>query len=432
MCGIVGILSAYSNGFSCQESDAFQNMLAVDGLRGDDSTGVFAVEHNGNVHIAKEASNAYTFLAKKEAKDVMHEILMRGAIAVGHNRAATRGAIVDSNAHPFWVNDEIVLVQNGTWLGDHKHVKNTDVDTECVAQIIAEEKDIKQALKRINAAYALVWYNVTKKELYLLRNKERPLYIAGTTDNGMVFASEAEIILFGASRAGLKLKEKPYLLADDTLVTIGFSEGEWELTNTKVSTKYNPPKSEIKQQNFPMVIPTTTHIGGAVARAFPTTNQPRVVTARGVDNLQIHNYIHRAAFADWHIRDEALARKHQSDYATKKDQIYIELIDYVPAEEGKACKAWHLIFAEIHSSKEDPGPMLYHTVRNIDEKVILTMIEQPFRIANEHGSPIIHVITHSNGEKEFVTAVRITGFEKETEEELAIAKISEIAGKTVH
>ena len=117
MCGIVGVVSKHTNGFSSPEMDMFQNMLFVDTMRGWDSTGVFGVDNYGNVGIAKAAMHGADFICTKEFKEFKSHAIKNGIFAVGHNRAATRGTINDENAHPFYVEDKIVLVQNGSWRG---------------------------------------------------------------------------------------------------------------------------------------------------------------------------------------------------------------------------------------------------------------------------------------------------------------------------
>jgi len=146
MCGIVGIASAFTNGFSAKEADTFMDMLYFDALRGMDSTGVFGVDKHGNVACHKEASQAGIFQQRKEIKEFRGKLVQNGLFAVGHNRSATRGSIIDKNAHPFWVDDKIVLVQNGTYKGSHKHHKDVDVDSEAIAHVLSEEADIETGI----------------------------------------------------------------------------------------------------------------------------------------------------------------------------------------------------------------------------------------------------------------------------------------------
>ena len=115
MCGIVGIISAYSNGFSANESAAFTDMLVMDTVRGFDSTGAMAITNVGNLDMLKAALTGSTFVKAPEYSSFKSNLLCDGLMAFGHNRAATRGTVNDRNAHPFLVNDnKICLLQNGT------------------------------------------------------------------------------------------------------------------------------------------------------------------------------------------------------------------------------------------------------------------------------------------------------------------------------
>ena len=53
MCGLVGVTTKLSNGFSYEQVSVFEELLHIDTLRGDDSTGVFLVNGIGNVDIAR-------------------------------------------------------------------------------------------------------------------------------------------------------------------------------------------------------------------------------------------------------------------------------------------------------------------------------------------------------------------------------------------
>lgn len=390
-------------------------------MRGSDSTGVFCVENNGDVHIAKDALNGPAFIDKREAEDVFTTALTSGLFLVGHNRAATRGAVVDRNAHPFWVDNRIVLVQNGTWVGDHKHVKDTEVDTEAVAHIIAGEEDVQKALKQINAAYALVWYDVKKQALHMIRNKERPLWIARTEDDGLVFASEPSFITFACARAELTLKETPYLLDEDNLVTVTKNGRSWELDNKKVSTKYSAPKqqSTISKGAVAVVQAIQTVLGKAPTsvgsgNVCNPAHQQHVSRVVKEDSLNIHSYVHRASFTDWHIKDEQTARQMQAEFTTKSHPVNLEMVDYLAAASGKDCRDWHIIFTEVTTERET-GPVFYATMKDTAEEDILKRINKPF-CAAKVGNPIIHVLKDMVGNREFVTLVRITEFVKHEED----------------
>lgn len=218
MCGIAGVVNRGKYGFNQADIDAFKVLMHLNTLRGYDATGMFAVDTLGNVGIAKEAVMAPQFIGKKETDTLLKESFRTGWAMVGHCRAATRGDVNDKNAHPFWVDDKLVLVHNGTYWGDHKHLKNTEVDSEAIAHVIAENNDINVAMEKINAAYALIWYNVEKKTLHILRNNQRPLWCM-MSNTAFYFASEGIYLNFIRDKFNIKPEKEPFELAPDVMTT---------------------------------------------------------------------------------------------------------------------------------------------------------------------------------------------------------------------
>ena len=242
MCGIVAVISKSKYGFNHKDMEIFENLLYIDTLRGPDSTGVFLVSNDGNVEIAKGAVDGPTFLRSEEWKAMKKKAISDGWAIVGHNRKATRGSITDENAHPFWVDDKLVLVHNGSMYGGHKHHKDVEVDSHAIAHVLAEQPDTEKALQSINAAYALIWYDVENKKLNLIRNKDRPL--AHTADhNAWFITSETEIMDFVMTRASYNKQPKP---------SVGFPVGNmhtWTLNEDKGSTlSYQDVDHEYKFQ----------------------------------------------------------------------------------------------------------------------------------------------------------------------------------------
>lgn len=224
----------------------FAQLLFLDTVRGFDSTGVFGVSNNKNVVIHKDAVHGLDFIQTKEFKEFKGEMVATGKFVVGHNRAATRGTITDKNAHPFWTDDKVVLVQNGTYKGDHKHLKDTEVDTEAVAHVIAENASVEEALQKINASYALVWYNTETSTLNLIRNTERPLYLAKFYGKGLVFASEAVMIQYAAAREDVKLDDAPEEVPAGTHVAITLDgKGGYSRVDTKIDAGFRFRKGEV-------------------------------------------------------------------------------------------------------------------------------------------------------------------------------------------
>jgi len=165
-------------------------MLISDMFRGMDSTGCFAVNKHGNLKSIKDTSAPPFFINKKEASSFFDKFTSDHQIVVGHNRKATMGNIISDNAHPF-IEGSICLVHNGTLTGHHK-LADRVVDSNAVAAHI-NEFGYKSLLKKIDGAYALIWYNAEERMLYFCRNSERPLFLVETTTN-LYLASENKML----------------------------------------------------------------------------------------------------------------------------------------------------------------------------------------------------------------------------------------------
>ena len=123
MCGLVGMISRKANGFLYKDKAIFEQLLFNNTVRGVDSTGIFGVNKYGNLIAHKTAQAAPTALRTSTFNEFIGKIFSDFRIVVGHNRASTRGATTDENAHPF-IEDNICLVHNGTL---HSHKQLADV-----------------------------------------------------------------------------------------------------------------------------------------------------------------------------------------------------------------------------------------------------------------------------------------------------------------
>lgn len=247
MCGIVGVVIKANNGLTKRIEDSFYNLLFVDTLRGDDSTGIIAVEKDTTFHIMKEASEAAWFIPQAQYSKVGKGMWTTGKALIGHNRKGTMGKVEDENAHPFVVDDDFAMVHNGTLTGHHK-LAATTVDSEALAIVLAKafkEEHYKEALEAllpdVNGAYAVSIYDQRHNKVRLLRNKERPMAYVETSD-AWFFASEGLMLHWILARNGYTAQDVSSLktVPEDTVVTFDLD------TNTcleeKITIKkYTPP-----------------------------------------------------------------------------------------------------------------------------------------------------------------------------------------------
>lgn len=232
MCGLVGLITKKSNGFTQKQKELFNTLLFVDMLRGEDSTGAFVLRNNGELSMAKDSLDAVSFCKTKEYQDLLSDAFFRGAAMIGHNRKATRGSITAENAHPFIVDDRICLVHNGTLYEDHKKHADVDVDSHAIAHLLAKH-DVEEVINTIKGAFALIWYDAKDETLNFLRNNDRPLYWAELEDS-WVWASEDSMLEFAAKRCGVTFTEQPTLLKPHTLCSYKLKGGSFTITNTDI------------------------------------------------------------------------------------------------------------------------------------------------------------------------------------------------------
>ena len=409
MCGIVGLVTGFSNGFTLDETRVFRDMLLIDTLRGFDSTGVFGVDYDGNVEVLKEASNGASFVQTVDYRAFDSWICQRGMYAVGHNRAATRGSISDKNAHPFVIEDNIVLVQNGTYKGDHSHHKDTEVDTEAVAHVIHEEPDIEKALQKINAAYALVWYNVKEKTLNIIRNDERPMFIAYTKQGAIVFASELETILAACARNGVALKSQPYLLKENMLNTwtLDNDRNTWSFDNKAIDNKYRYNTDSFRNQGAVQF----DYSAWENSRGFRThytghgDDNKKEVTSTEISST-IFEYVHNGTFMD-----KMMTIQQCDEYKDKlrnKQILNVEMVDYKPCNNLPDCKAWYVVFNNIDPT-DTVSAVLYTLIKDKSEKDIIEMSEpNPFYSVEATGTPMEHSVKGPNFERGRIITMFVT------------------------
>jgi predicted glutamine amidotransferase len=200
MCGHVGVAGV----LRYDEEKIFKKMLHFDYFRGMDSTGMAAVKLNDEVAGVKVADHPLILFDLNKFKNTLNYNVSK--VFMGHNRAATRGGISNSNAHPFNF-DHITGTHNGTLTTKSTKAledalgETFPVDSAALFAAIAKlgiEKTIslcETGNTSYEGAWSLVWYDATQGTLNFLRNKWRPMWFAYSEDNKRLFwASEWPII----------------------------------------------------------------------------------------------------------------------------------------------------------------------------------------------------------------------------------------------
>jgi len=269
MCGLVGIIAKRANGFWTKEVEMFEQLLYADALRGFDATGIFGVDKEGNLDVKKQASPAAKFINTSKYEEFRKKAVSDYQFVIGHNRHATKGdKKMSKNAHPFWDKDaKICLVHNGTISNQKEFCKEAEVDSAAIANALAT-KGIEEVIENIEGAFALIWYNVDEKALYMIRNSQRPLTI-GENNETFAIASEWSMLNWISSRNQTKY-ETIHVLSEDTLSRITLSDRKLENLGKIEKKKSATQQTYIGPHGRQTSMPIITE-GAGVTKPIPST-----------------------------------------------------------------------------------------------------------------------------------------------------------------
>jgi len=261
MCGLIGIINNESN-FQQKKKlgNLFSQLMWVGALRGFDSTGVALckTEDKKLVDVAsyKRALCSTDFLATKGYERLLRDFGEYKYI-IGHNRAATKGSVIDMYSHPFEFNN-LIGVHNGTLYNHNSLNKETFTSDSEALYHAMNEGDAVKVLEKADGAYALIWYDKNDSKLYLARNKERPLYLTTTKDKSVsVLASEYQMAEWILNRNGYPV-EKSWEIPVGKIMYINDDDPD---TLNEVAT-FKP----YEKPNFPMTNYTGNSYGGYTSK----------------------------------------------------------------------------------------------------------------------------------------------------------------------
>jgi len=210
MCGLVGFVGAAGD----REKELFSQLLLVNTLRGHHGTGLFtAWTENAKswYDSIKTVEPSGSWVFSQEYEDAL--LSVKGVKAMmAHSRHATLGEINKDNSHPFITKKKkITGFHNGTIKGKFAGTEDYETDSEALYNLI-EKDGLKEALDHVykeshSVAYALQYYNWDENAITLIRNSQRPLWIAEMYANEYFWASERNFLEMCFIRNNIKPKD---------------------------------------------------------------------------------------------------------------------------------------------------------------------------------------------------------------------------------
>lgn len=251
MCGLVGIVG---EDLITPDQECFRNMLLMDYLRGEHSTGVFIESFHRETGdrrgtIAKAVGhpvnlfNRYPTIFDHSTNIVIPTAKEAFKLLLGHNRHATIGGQTPENAHPFR-QGHIIGAHNGTVSTGRFNLKcpkedlKSQTDSEEILNFLSRGGTLSELEETLTGAWALTWWDNNDLSLNIYRNNERELHYAFNEASKKLYWASEEWILQIASR---KLAVKPEIKPVPIHTHIKFklnAEGKFEsLTEEKIEFK---------------------------------------------------------------------------------------------------------------------------------------------------------------------------------------------------
>ena len=246
MCGLSGFFSFKEPIFKERKgiADFIAQCVYVGGVRGRDSTGIFTISRKDHrIAVTKAAVDGSMFIDQHSVSNHLKDVTNNIACVV-HHRKASKGAIIQKNAHPFR-EGPITLVHNGGVFA-HRQLgtgNTCDVDSQGIAVALGQVSK-SAVLEELSGSYVLIWHDSRDNTINIAKNDERPLAIAAVTgENTVLFASEVGMLKWLAERNSISIKEVFYPKSN-VLFSWDLNKDKDELKVTKYDRlDYEPKKA---------------------------------------------------------------------------------------------------------------------------------------------------------------------------------------------
>lgn len=192
MCGLCGSFTAagvqLNKSRRLQRARALEGLLIANQVRGTDSTGLAAIDFNGNVEVFKRAVEPWDFVKDDRAHKTVR---LDAPIMIGHTRMSSMPGddVTDANAHPF-VEGNVVGAHNGVINNYMQLDKTVSVDSQAVFRLLNNELgSFDDVFQQVSGSCTLTWWDARDPNGMYIVAHYNPLSVAIVPSISTVFWS---------------------------------------------------------------------------------------------------------------------------------------------------------------------------------------------------------------------------------------------------